>query len=212
DVGRIRELHRDAAAAAGRLRGDVGPAGDAGGRLLDDAGDLLVHRVRRRAGIGGRDGDHRLVDVRQFADLDAAIGREAGDDDQQVHHDGHDRAAHGERRDAAGNRTGLRHRIMRHVVLMRLAGAMRIGRIGTVDAHHQLPFAALAGVSPELAALPSSAAVLVWPVLSSVTLAPSRSRCRPSTTTLSPFASPSPETRTWPLWRSSTVTGTRLAT
>ena len=49
--------------------------------------------------VGG-DGDDRAVDVRQLADLDAVEGGKAGDGDQRVEHEGQDRPADEQRRDA----------------------------------------------------------------------------------------------------------------
>ena len=73
-------------------------------RALDHRGDLLVDRVGRGAVVVGADGDDRAVDIRQFADLDAAEGGDAGDDDEQVEDDREHRTADEERRDARAAR------------------------------------------------------------------------------------------------------------
>src|SRR5690606_8287919 len=93
----------DAAVAGAALRGDRGDAGDAGHRALDDGGDLLVDDLGRGPGVGGADGDDRLVGARQLADLDGAERGEAGDHDQEVEDDGQDGAADAEGGDAGAS-------------------------------------------------------------------------------------------------------------
>ena len=53
-------------------------------RALDHRGQLAVDGLGGGAVEVGGDGDHRAVDIGQFADLDAVEGRETGDDDQRV--------------------------------------------------------------------------------------------------------------------------------
>ena len=79
----------DAGAARGR---DRLHARHARGGAFENVGNLPVDRLRRRALIGGADGDDGPVDVGQLADLDAAEGGEPGDDDQEI---GDDRQAPG---------------------------------------------------------------------------------------------------------------------
>src|SRR5690606_14240678 len=62
-------------------------AGDAGGGALDEPRRFGVERLRRGARIVGTHGDDRAVDVRQLAHLDPAQRAQAGDHDEQVHHD-----------------------------------------------------------------------------------------------------------------------------
>ena len=69
---------------------------------FDEAGHLLVDRLRCRPGVVGADGDHRLIDVRQLAHLDPAKGGHAGDDDENAEHDREHRPADEQSGDAAG--------------------------------------------------------------------------------------------------------------
>ena len=96
EIGGIVELEGDAAGAELRGGRDLAEAADAGDRALDDLGDLLVHGLGGGTVVIGAHGDDRLVDVRQFAHLDAEERGKAGDDEKRVEDRGQDRPAHEE--------------------------------------------------------------------------------------------------------------------
>ena len=87
------EHDRDLRALGAAGRGDEVDALDAGDRVLDRLGDLRLDHRRVGAGIAGRDGDDRRVDVRDLAHRQALVADEPDQHDDQVHHGREDRAA-----------------------------------------------------------------------------------------------------------------------
>src|SRR5690606_15886279 len=80
----LPEANGDAArfGSAGRLQ-DV-DACDSGNRAFEHLGDLGLDDVRRRTGVGGRDGNRRLVHVRVFADGQSGVGNETEQDQNEA--------------------------------------------------------------------------------------------------------------------------------
>ncbi len=92
DVGVLRQVERDrdARAALGRGRAQLVDARDRVDRGFDAVGDLGLHVLRRRAGVGGRDRDDRRLDPRVAVDPEREERHPADDRDGGNQHRGED--------------------------------------------------------------------------------------------------------------------------
>src|SRR5262249_21296532 len=111
DIAVQVEEHRHHADALETLRRDVVNAFDAGDCVLDDIGDVRVHRLGQGGFAVGRDADDGKIDLGELADPHVAVAEITKHDHRGRQHDGEDGIADANVRESHDGSAALRLRV-----------------------------------------------------------------------------------------------------